>query len=302
MQRRDFIKMASFSTGLCLPCIVSSSWAEEKKGKILYFDLSTEWEHPPTVDEKDGTSFAGKIVKKLGNSFGYEVVCTKDGSVFDGDLSQYAAFVFYTCGDLDIKVKDRTPVSKKGLENLMKAIRTGTGFLGIHSATDTWQCKGPLYENQPEAERTEYIKMIGGDFITHGEMQEATQVFVEPVQLPCLKALNVSSVRVFDEWYCMKNFNKDMHVLIIQDTKGMKIEGRNACYNRPSYPSTWIRMEEKGRVAYTAVGHDNKRWETDYLQNIVTDLMKFITGNLDLDLTPNMDKVCPQGTVLQNKK
>ncbi|MDO4587741.1 MAG: ThuA domain-containing protein [Planctomycetia bacterium] len=299
MQRRDFIKGIGISTGLCLSGMTTWGWANEKKGKILYFDLSTEWEHPPTVDEEDGTSKAAKIVQKLGKSIGYDVDVTKDGSIFERDLSQYAAFVFYTCGDLDVKVENRTPVSQKGLTNLLTAIRSGTGFLGIHSATDTWQCKGPLFENQPEDERTEYIKMIGGDFITHGEMQEATQSFTEPIQLPYLSSLKTKNLRVFDEWYCMKNFNKDMHVLIVQETKDMKNQDHNACYNRPSFPSTWVRMEQKGRVAYTAVGHDNERWETDYVQNIVKDLMSFVTGNLDLDMTPNMDQVCPQADVLQ---
>ena len=304
MERRDFLKTVGLSAGavagLGLPEVNSSAWSAEKKGrKLLYFDLSTEWEHPPTVDEADGTSFAAKIVRKLGQSLGFEVDCTKDGSVFDGDLSQYTAFIFYTCGDLDVKVKNRTPVSATGQKNLLDAIKNGTGFLGIHSATDTWQCKGPLWENQPESERTPYIKMIGGDFITHGEMQDATQKFVEPIELPSLKKLGKTSFRCFDEWYCVKNFNKDMHVLIVQETEGMKKSGRNGCYDRPAYPSTWIRKEGKGRVAYTAVGHDNPRWQTEYLQGIVTDLINFVTGNLDLDMTPNFDKVCPKGEILR---
>lgn len=303
MQRRDFMKSIGLSGGLFLSGNTSWIMADEKKGrKILYFDLSTEWEHPPTVDEKDGTSFAAKIVQKLGKSIGYEVDATKDGSVFDRDLSVYAAIVFYTCGDLDIKVPNRTPISSTGRMNLLKAIRSGTGFLGIHSATDTWQCKGPLYENQPQSERTDYIKMIGGDFITHGEMQEATQSFTQPIQLPYLKSLKTDKIRAFDEWYCVKNFNKDMHVIIVQETDGMKKDGRNSCYNRPRFPSTWIRREDKGRVAYTAVGHDNRSWETDYTRNIIKDLMQFVTGNLDLDLTPNWDQVCPQADILQNTK
>ncbi|MDD3586097.1 MAG: ThuA domain-containing protein [Thermoguttaceae bacterium] len=303
MLRRDFVKTAGMAAGLCLPVWSTLAFGAESKGrKLLYFDLSTEWEHPPTVDEADGNSFAGKIVKKLGDSLGFQVDCTKNGAVFDGDLSQYAAFIFYTCGDLDVKVKDKIPVSQSGMKKLFEAIRGGTGFVGIHSATDTWQCKGPVRENQSEAERTEYIKMVGGDFITHGKMQETTLTFVEPVQLPYLKSLGKKSVRAFDEWYCMKNFNKDMHVLIVQETEGMDKKGRNTCYDRPCYPSTWVRMEGKGRVAYTSLGHDNMRWETPLLQGIVTDLISFAAGNLDLDTTPNLDKVCPGASIFPNHK
>ena len=296
MRRRDFLMTAAaISAAATAPGLV---WGDEKKGKILYFDLSTEWEHPPTVDEADGASYAGKIVKKLGEKLGFDVVVTKDGSVFDGDLSGYSAFVFYTCGDLDQAPDGKTGISKQGEQNLFAAIRGGIGFLGIHSATDTWQCKGELWQNQPEAERTEYIKMIGGDFITHGEIQKATLEITEPVELPCLKAMNAKTLSFTDEWYTMKNFNHDMHVLLVQRTEGMKNTDRNACYNRPAYPSTWVRKEGEGRVAYTAFGHGNEMWDQPLVQSVVSDLMTFVTGGLDLDLTPNFDQVCPEGDTL----
>lgn len=299
MRRRDFLKTAAaISAAATVSRVI---FADEKKGKFLYFDLSTEWEHPPTVNEADGTSYAGKIVKKLGEKLGFQVDVTKDGSVFDGDLSGYCAFVFYTCGDLDKAPEGKTGVSKQGEQNLFAAIRGGVGFLGIHSATDTWQCKGELWQNQPEAQRTEYIKMIGGDFITHGEIQEATLEITEPVELPCLKAMNAKTLSFTDEWYTMKNFNRDMHALLVQRTDGMKKTGPNACYNRPAYPSTWVRKEGEGRVAYTAFGHGNEMWDQPLVQSVVSDLMTFVTGGLDLDLTPNFDQVCPEGETLQNQ-
>jgi len=299
MQRRDFLKtLAAVSAVSALPKMTLT--ADEAKKKILYFDLSTEWEHPPTVDEADGTSLAAKCVKKLGEELGYDVTVTKDGSVFDGDLSGYAAFVFYSCGDLDKAPEGKIGVSKEGEQNLYKAIRSGVGFLGIHSATDTWQCAGPLFENQPIDQRTEYIKMIGGDFITHGEIQEAALTITEPVQLPTLKAMNAGEMRATDEWYTMKNFNHDMHVILVQQTEGMKHNDHNACYNRPAYPSTWARMEGKGRVAYTAFGHGNEMWAMPHVLGVVRDLMTFVSGDLDLDLSPNFDEVCPEGDTMPN--
>lgn len=299
MRRRDFLKTAAVLSTVSVSSRIFGA-ENEKKGKILYFDLSTEWEHPPTVDEADGTSYAGKIVKRLGEELGYDVDLSKDGSLFDGDLSQYAAFVFYTCGDLDKAPEGKTGLSKKGEANLFKAIRSGTGFLGIHSATDTWQCAGELWKNQPVAERTEYIKMVGGDFITHGEIQKAALTVTEPVELPTLKALGDKRLTFTEEWYTMKNFNHDMHVLLVQETDGMKKTDRNACYQRPPYPSTWVRKEGEGRVAYTAFGHDNEKWDQPLVQGVVKDLMAFVVGDLTLDLTPNFDAVCPQGDTLPN--
>jgi len=297
MKRRDFFQAVM----LGLAVLTSPSWMfgneNESKGKILYFDLSTEWEHPPTVNEADGTSFSAKIVQQLG----YNVHATKDGSVFDGDLSQYKAFVFYTCGDLHKAPEGKTGVSEQGRKNLLTAIRAGTGFVGIHSATDTWKTPGELYENQPFEERTDYNKMVGAAFISHGEIQEATIRVTELADLPSLKALGKETFRHTDEWYASKNFTPDMRVLLIQETDGMKKTRGNVCYDRPAYPMTWIRMEGKGRVAYTALGHDNKRWEAPPFQSILTDLIDFATGRIDLDVTPNFDKVCPGANVLRNR-
>jgi len=298
MKRRDFLQTALFAaTTVSVPSFVRS---QGTTGKILYFDLSTEWEHPPTVNEADGTSFSAKIIKQLGEKLDLDVDATKDGLVFDRDLSPYKAFVFYTCGDLGKAPAGKTGVSPTGLRNLLSTVRSGTGFLGIHSATDTWKTAGELLENQPVDKRTEYINMIGGQFITHGEIQEATLRITEPAALPSLKAIGAPTFRFTDEWYAMKNFNRDMHVLLVQETQGMKNNGRNACYDRPSYPSTWIRKEGKGRVAYTAFGHDNERWKSPLVQSIFSDLLSCVTGKIDLDLTPNLDNVCPLADRLRN--
>lgn len=297
MRRRDFI-LTSGTAAAALSFSGDFLRGSEKKRRILYFDLSVEWEHPPTVNEADGTSYSAKIVKQLGEKLGCEVIVTKDGSLFDGDLNAYDAFVFYTCGDLDKAPVGKKGMSLSGLANLLKAIRAGKGFFGIHSATDTWQCKGPLWKNQDPKDRTEYIKMIGGDFITHGEIQEADLVVTEPVELPCLKKSGSKKIHFRDEWYTMKNFNKDMHVLLVQETAGMKKKGRNACYNRPNFPATWIRQEGKGRVAYTSFGHGNEMWAAEIVQNVVYDLISFVLGDYPMDMTPNFDKVCPQGEVL----
>jgi len=297
VKRRDFFKAAMLgSAALTVPSLMFGNEGT-KKGKILYFDLSTEWEHPPTVNEADGTSFSAKIVKQLG----YDVHATKDGSIFDSDLSEYKAFVFYTCGDLHKAPEGKKGITEQGLKNLLAAIRSGTGFVGIHSATDTWKTPGELYENQPFAQRTDYNKMVGAAFISHGNIQEATIRVTDPVDIPSLKALGKQTFRYTDEWYASKNFTPDMRVLLIQETDGMKKTGGNACYDRPAYPMTWIRMEGKGRVAYTAFGHDNERWKVPLFQSILTDLIDFATGQIDLDVTPNMDKVCPQADVLKNR-
>ncbi len=289
------------SAALLASGAAGSVFASEKK-KILYFDMSMGYVHPPTKNEADGTSYGAKLVKKICSKLGYEAICTKDGSVFDGDLSQYAAFIFYTTGNLDKPQKGNIEISAKGVKNFYAAVRSGVGFVGIHSATDTWRGNTGKFVNDDPAQYTEYCKLIGAEFTIHGSQQETSLTLTDPIELPSLKAIGSKTVKHFDEWYCMKNFSKDLHVILVQETEGMKTNGNNICYNRPKYPSTWARMEGRGRVAYTSLGHGNEMFDKPLFQGVLTDLISFAAGDLDLDLTPNIDKTAPGANVLQNPK
>lgn len=299
MKRREFFKTASaLAAALSVP--VQMTMAQEKPMRILYFDRSTGYIHPPTIPNAEGKTVCGEALRSLGKKLGFEVDCTKDSAVFEGDLSKYDAFIFYTCGNLDQKGPDGSPgMSEKGIFNFYNAIRTGTGFVGIHSATDTWKTPGEGFENQPASARTGYINMIGGQFIVHGAQQKTT-LRVADGSSPFLSTKG-ASFEYFDEWYTLKNFNPDLHVLLVQETAGMNIDGGNKCYNRPPYPCTWIRKEGEGRVAYMSLGHNNTSFWDETAEGIMSDLILMVTKKIDVDLTPNMDKVCPDASVLQNK-
>ncbi len=302
MKRREFLKISVFLLVMSTSLFASSClMAEQKMRKVLYFDRSNGFVHPPTVDNEDGTTVCGNALIDLGKELNFEVVCTKDSAVFETDLSQFDAIFFYTCGDLD-QDGGTSPkgMSDKGIANFYNAIRGGVGLIGVHSATDTWKTPGEGWENQPINERTEYTKLIGAQFLTHGGQQETTLKEVEPVQLPFMKS-QAPEFKYFDEWYCMKNFNPDMHVLALMDTSEMNKDGANSCYNRPPQPVIWARMEGKGRVAYSALGHNDSSWWDDTNRGVISDLFKFVLGDIDIDLTPNLDKVAPGAGILKNE-
>ena len=275
--------------------------AGQKTRKILYFDRSNSYVHPPTESRGDGSTVCGDALIELGKELNFEVVCTKDSSIFESDLSQFDAIFFYTCGVLDEDGGESPQgMSPQGVANFFNAIRNGVGLIGVHSATDTWKTPGEANENQPIEDRTEYTKLIGGQFLMHGSQQESTLKVVEPVQLPYMKS-HFPEFKYFDEWYCLKNLNPDMHVLLVMDTTVMDKEGANSCYNRPPQPVVWARMEGKGRVAYSALGHNNSSWWDETNKGVISDLFRFVLGDIDIDLTPNMETVAPGANILQNK-
>ncbi|MDO4575101.1 MAG: ThuA domain-containing protein [Planctomycetia bacterium] len=300
MKRRTFL--STLATACAVSTLPGTLLADGTKKKLLYFDRSTSFVHPSTKIQEDGLSFGSRVLKKLAEKLGYELVCTKDGRVFDGDLEAYDAFLFNCCGQLTGEKGEpgSFPMSKEGEQKFFAAIRAGKGLLGFHSASDTNHSGGPAFENKPEAERSEYIRILGGEFIVHGSQQAVTLRFPNPKDLPSLAALGESWDAPVEEWYALKNFNPDIHVLIVQDTEGMKIEGGNKCYNRPPYPCTWVRKEGQGTVAFTTFAHNQAMWEADWVQAILLDLMKVITGKLECDFTPNLNQAAPGGTTLQN--
>jgi type 1 glutamine amidotransferase len=88
----------------------------------------------------------------------------------------------------------------------------------------------------------------------------------------------------------LKNIAKDLHVLFVQQTTGMK----GWMYQRPVYPETWAKAFGKGRVFYTSMGHREDVWTNPIFQTILVGGIKFACGDASGDVTPNVEKVCPE--------
>ena len=263
------------------------------KRRLLYFTRSAGFEH--SVVKRNGAelSHSEKIMLEMGRRDGFDVECTKDGRVFDRALDQYAAFVFYTSGDLTQPAKDGPqPISAAGKRRLLDAIASGKGFVGFHSATDTFHSDGPRDENQ--AEPDPYIAMIGGEFVTHGEQQEASLHAVSPFFYKNI-GMPSEGLSFTDEWYTGKNFARDLHVILVQETEFMKGDA----YRRPNFPQTWVRMHGKGRVFYTSLGHREDVWTNPFFQAIAQGGIAWVTSQFDFDIKPNVEAVTPGANVLR---
>jgi uncharacterized protein len=255
--------------------------------KVLFFTKSSGFEHSVIKRKDSQLGHAERILTEVGKEHGFEVVCSKDGRLFDPDkIGQWDAFAFYTTGDLTTPGdhKDGEPMTKEGKQAFLDAIRAGKGFLGMHCATDTFHSRGN--------EADPYIKMIGGEFIVHGKQQEINLI-VNDEGFPGARPFG-SSFRLNDEWYALKNLADDLHVVMAYDTKTM--EGK--MYERPNFPMTWARQEGKGRVFYTAMGHREDVWENPKYQGLLIGALNWATGKVEADVTPNITKATPEYTKL----
>jgi len=177
---------------------------------------------------------------------------TKDGRIFDSnEFHSYAAVVFFTTGDLTTLGKGRQ-ASDVG-QGQTNAAGRRTGWNGIcrrarserHvSYTAGSEDRSNRYIAHGDQEDP-YLRMLGAEFIIHGReprLQDANLI-VNDAKFPGLEGVT-SQVSFNEEWYSMKDFVPDLHVILTLDTQGMKGE----CYQRAPYPVTWARMHGKGRV------------------------------------------------------
>jgi type 1 glutamine amidotransferase len=305
INRRDLLTLAALTAaGLALGPVARSFGADDKK-KILFFTRSAGFPHP-VVTRKNGEelAFAEKVFSDFAGKE-YEVTVSKDGTLFTPEkLAAFDAVAFYTTGDETKTGPDKTPAMPKGgKEALLKFIEDGKGFIGFHCASDTFHSAN--YEGKKEIARQmlmhrdenekfddvrdPYIKMIGGEFITHQSQQKATQKVVDP-KFPGLEGLE--DFNFVEEWYSLGNFSDDLHVILAQDTDSMKAKGEKA-YQRAPYPSTWAKPYGKGRVFYTNMGHREDVWTNPIFQKVTLAGLAFITGRTNPDISPNIKAVTP---------
>jgi type 1 glutamine amidotransferase len=306
MNRRDVLKVgvAGLALGVSAFPFRWSARADAPKRKILMYTRSQTFEHPCIKRGKDNELSLGEnIAVELGKKHGFDVTCTKDGKEFLPEtIGQYDAFLFETTGDLTKEGGDgQRPMPPEGKEALLKAIAGGKGFVGCHCASDTFHSGGDRNKDQPRDQMDPYIAMLGGEFISHGDQQKAL-MRVTDNKFP--GAADLKDFELLEEWYALKNFAPDLHVILVQVTDGMKTAGGNWIYHRPEYPATWARKHEKGRVFYTSMGHREDVWQNPVFQDLLLGGLSWVLGNVEADVTPNLDKAAPKASELavQEKK
>lgn len=176
-------------------------------------------------------------------------------------LPQYDVLFFhYTGGKM-------TPQQE---EALCGAIASGKGFVGVHSAADSFK------------QNAKYMDMIGGSFRTHPAYQPIPTTVLDPAH-PIVKGLP-KEFSVTDEQYILKYDAAKLHVICdapykIMEYKmttekrgGKDVQVRKATgktLEEGRMPAVWTKPWEKGRVAYISFCHDAKATRQDLVKRLV---------------------------------
>ncbi len=223
-----------------------ASVAAAEKPRVLYLTHSAGFVHSMVKRPSEGElSYSAKKVKEIAGDR-FTVDCTKDCSAINAEnLDNYDAVLFYMSGNL--------PISDSGRAALMRFVRSGHGFAGVHSATDTgykWSAYG---------------KMIGGYFDGHPWHQKV-RIAVETPGHPTVGHLGKRFV-IGDEIYQFKSWSRrNVDVLLRLDSSYGKLDVSEGKRSDDDYAVSWVNRWGQGRVFYTSLGHDKKVWDDERFQ------------------------------------
>ena len=288
---KKFISIAAITLGVSVPLHAA------KPHRLLFFSKSSGFEHSVISWNGGQPSFAEKIFLELGAKNSWEFVFSKDGSKFSPEyLAGFDTVIFYTTGDLTTAGTDKQPpITPAGKQALFNYVKSGKGFIGLHSASDTFHTSNESQNGQVrslshDTDADAYICMLGGEFITHGSQQVATNKVIDRAFPGFAEAGD--SFAFNEEWYSLKNFNPNIHALTVIDAPAMTGDA----YKRAPYPTTWAREEGKGRVFYTAMGHRDDIWTNPTYQNILVGAIQWTTRDVNAAVPPNLKTAAPEAT------
>jgi len=190
-----------------------------------------------------------KQIKPVLAARGIELTYTEDVNALNpAQLGGYDALVIYA---------NHTSISPAQEKALLDYVASGHGFVPLH-------CASFCFLNSPK-----YIELVGAQFKSHG-----TGVFKETIVNPTHPIMQgLQPIESWDESYVHTKHNNDRVVLA---------ERRDA---QGAEPYTWVRQVGKGRVFYTAWGHDERTWGNPNFVALVEHGIRWAAASAEPPLT-----------------
>ncbi len=166
----------------------------------------------------------------------------------------------YDCLAVFANIDTITPEQEKAL---LDYVASGKGFAPIHSASYCFR------------NATQVVALTGAQFLRHG-----AGVFKETIaepDHPIMKGL--TPIESWDETYVHHKHNDQNRIVLAyrEDKDGKE-------------PWTWVRTHGKGRVFYTAWGHDHRTWGNAGFQDLIERGLRWASGDWALELKAPVPK------------
>jgi cytochrome c len=233
----------------CLGLAIACASTEEPPAeplRVLVFSQTEAFRHLsiPT---------AVTAMERMGETQGWELQATESTELFRDELLGEFDVVMFLLTTGDVLTDDQ----QRAFENF---IRTGGGYIGVHSASDT------------EYDWGWYGDLVGAYFRDHLPLPVERTVTVADRLHPASASLPERWTRT-DEWYAFQtNPRLDAHVLMSLDGGDMG-----------DHPLAWCKDYQGGKSFYTALGHTEASWSEEPFLTHVQSGLEWAAGRIDGD-------------------
>jgi uncharacterized protein len=172
------------------------------------------------------------------------------------NLNYFDAIFFFGVREIDLDPQQRA--------DLLSFVRDdGKGFVATHAGSTA-------FFSWPE-----FGEMLGGRFDEHPwGITEAT-VVVEDRSSPITRHLP-ASFTVTDEHYQLKEYSRDkVHVLAHLDPAKLDLKAPLVHRTDRDFAVAYTKSYGKGRVFYSTLGHPRELWDTEWIQKMYFEALKW---------------------------
>lgn len=228
MNRRPFLTFVGFALVFCTLALGQAA----ETIKVLWLrGGGHDWENNPPI-----------LKAVLDATKDFEVTFTENLDDLKARIKQFDVLAVYTTG---------MKLTKEQEAGMCDFVQSGGGFVGIHSATDSFK----------DSDR--YWEMVGGRFAGHGGGKFAVHIYDK--EHPITKNLNDFEIQ--DETY-RHDYHKNAQMRsLIRMSHG---EERQSM--------AWVSHYGKGRVFYTGLGHGRAAWTNPCFQRLAVHGMYWAAG------------------------
>jgi hypothetical protein len=222
--------------------------------RVLYLTQSQGFKHAVLPESE-------KVMQELGAKHGFEVIVSQDAasSITPENLKNLDVIIFYTTGEL--------PLSAGQKAAFLDFIKSGQAFVGIHSATDTFY------------QWPEYGELIGGYFDGHPwTAKDTVTIRAHDRQSPLTRHWP-ESFELTEEIYQFRDF-KAAQVKVLMSLDPAHTDMTKRGIKAKEFPLVWHRAYGRGKVFYSALGHNPEVWRDGRFQTMLVNAIRWGAGEL----------------------
>lgn len=222
------------------------------KGAVLIVSKTNGWRHIEHIPHSNA------VLADIARGLGRQSFATENAAVFDDRLLRHFSVVVLNSASGDFM----TGPQRAAFERF---VARGGGVVALHAAGDNSH-KAPWYVDT----------IIGTTFIGHPngpDQFQPARVVVEAPRHPVMAGVP-QGWSPTDEWYSFSNDpeTRGMAVLATIDEASYRA-GPKLAMGR--HPVIWTNPQAKGRVVYSALGHNPEAYDDPHYRRILTNAIRW---------------------------